>query len=64
MFITVTIDTSQKRKLRLHKKRFNSSTGWRKTINTKKRSLHHRIAAWKRSFKTKNYKLDGQVAMF
>ena len=64
MFITLTIDTSQKRKIRMHKKNFNPSTGWRKSINSKKRSLHHRLAAWKRNLKTKSYKLDGQVAMF
>ena len=64
MFITLTIDTSKKRKLRLHKKKFTAKSGWRRSLNTKKRSFHHKIAAWKRSFRTKNYKLGGQVAMF
>ena len=64
MFITLTIDTSQKKKLRLHKKKFNPSTGWRKSVNVKKRKLSHRIATWKRNLRTKQYKLNDQVAMF
>lgn len=64
MFITLTIDTSQKRKLRLHKKKFNPASGWRKAMNVRKRTLSHRIANWKRGLRTKQYNLQDQAAMF
>lgn len=64
MFITLTIDTNQKKKIRLFKKRFDASTGWRKTLHSKKRNLWQRFFAWRRSLKDHHYKLDGQIAMF
>ena len=64
MFITLTIDTSQKKKLRMHKKRFTPRTGWRKSMNVKKRKLSHRIANWKRRLGQKQYELQDNVAMF
>ncbi|MDA1060774.1 MAG: hypothetical protein O3B47_03200 [bacterium] len=66
MFITLTLDTTRqnKSKIRLHKKKFNAASGWRKNIHSKKRNLFQRIKAWRRSLKARHYKLDGQVAMF
>jgi hypothetical protein len=66
MFITLTIDTSQKNKnkIKMHKNKFNAASGWRKKIHTKKRNLGQRFNAWKRSLKSHSYKLDGQIAMF
>ena len=66
MFITPTIDTSQKnkKKVRMQKNKFNATNGWRKAINAKKRNLRQRFGAWRRSLKPHAYKMDGQVAMF
>lgn len=64
MFITLTIDTTQKRKVRAQKLKVKASKNWRGAMNAKKRSLHHKIAAWKRSLRSGYYKMDGQVAVF
>lgn len=64
MFITLTIDTKQKQKIRINKSKINVASGWREAVHTKKRSFHHKIAVWKRSWKMNHYKLDGQTAMF
>jgi len=66
MFITLTLDTTRqnKSKIRLHRKKFDASSGWRKKIHSKKRSLWQRVKAWRRSVKDHHYKLDGQIAMF
>lgn len=64
MFLTVTIDTTQKNKIRFHQKKFDATSGWRKAINSKKRNWMQRFMAWRRSLKRKQYKLDGQIAMF
>ena len=66
MFITLTIDTSQKKnhKVRMNNKKFNPARGWRKAINSKKRNFWQRVSAWRRSLKAHAYKLDGQIAMF
>ena len=67
MFITLTIDTTRKTKnkvVKMQKNRFDASKGWRKKIHTKKRSVVQKVQAWRRSLRTPQYKLDGQVAMF
>ena len=66
MFITLTIDTHQKKKsmLRLNTTRLNPANGWQKTLNAKKRGLWQRVKAWKREIKDGVYKLNGQPAMF
>ncbi|MEK7672763.1 MAG: hypothetical protein AAB373_02675 [Patescibacteria group bacterium] len=67
MFITLTIDTHQKKKslLGFRTKKLNPADGWKKTLNIKRRSLWQRIKSWRRSInKGGYYKLGGQVAMF
>ncbi len=67
MFITLTIDTSIKKKksaVRMKRKKFNPAAGWRKAVHVKKRSLWQRIKSWKRSLRGGDYKLDGQPIMF
>lgn len=66
MFITFTIDTRQKKskKIRMHKKKFNASSGWRKTVISKKRSFWQKIKAWKRSLGAKQYRLGEQTIIF
>lgn len=67
MFLTLTIDTHQKRqtkKIRFATKRFNPAAGWRKAIHVKKRGMWQKVQAWRRSLKQGQYKLGGQVAMF
>lgn len=66
MFLTLTIDTHQKKnhKLRLHTKKFDAASGWRKKIHFKKRSLLQKFVAWRKSLKTGVYKMGGQIAMF
>ncbi len=67
MFITLTIDTAQKKKskqVRFSKTKFNPAKGWRKSINIKKRSMWQKFQSWRRTIKNGQYKLGGQVAMF
>lgn len=67
MFLTLTIDTHQKKKsmLRLQTKRINPANGWQRVLNVKKRGLWQRVKAWKRDLRGNGaYRLGGQVAMF
>jgi len=66
MFITLTIDTHQKKKsaLRLHKSNINPASGWRQKIYMQKRSIWQKIKDYKKSFKQTQYSLDGQACMF
>lgn len=66
MFITLTIDTSQKKKqkVRMNKSSVNPAFGWRKPVNGKKRGLWQRIKSWRKKIRDGVYKLDGQTAMF
>lgn len=65
MFITLTIDTNRKNKtkLRMHKQKFNLSSGWRRALHIKKRTMWQKIKAWRKDIKGTQYKLDGQIAM-
>jgi hypothetical protein len=58
MFITLTIDTTVK------KKKFDASKGWRKAVFTKKRSLWQKFLSWRKSLKNQNYKFEKQAVMF
>jgi hypothetical protein len=53
MFLTITIDTSQKKnkKVRMNQNKVNASKGWKRSINSKKRSLVQKIRVWRRSMK-------------
>ena len=67
MFITLTIDTNQKKKakkVRMQTRKFNPAQGWRKHIHIKKRNIWQRIKAFRKSLKDSAYRLDGQIAMF
>jgi len=66
MFLTITIDTAQtnKSKIRMHRKAFTVTDGFRKSFNMKKRSLWQRMKAWRRSLRGGNYRLEGQSVMF
>lgn len=66
MFITLTIDTSQKKNsfINLHRSKIDAKSGWRKAIHVKKRSFFQKFKAWRRSLKSGQYKLGGQIAMF
>jgi hypothetical protein len=66
MFITLTIDTSLKKKksVRMKRRKFNPAKGWRQPVFTKKRSLWQRMKSWRRELRGGNYQLDGQPMMF
>lgn len=66
MFITLTIDTHQKKRaaVRLHQSKVNPASGWRKKFHMKKRSVWQKLKDYKRSLKQSQYSLDGQAAMF
>lgn len=66
MFITLTIDTNQKKNsfINLHKSKVDAKSGWRKTIHGKKRSLWQKMQTWRKTLKPNQYKLGGQAAMF
>ena len=66
MFLTLTIDTHQKKKpmLRLQTKRISPTNGWQRALNVKKRGLWQRMKTWNRDLRGhESYKLRGQVAM-
>ena len=66
MFLTLTIDTHQKKKpmLRLQTKRLNPINGWQRAVHIKKRGMWQRVKAWRRDLRGEGaYKLGGQVAM-
>jgi hypothetical protein len=67
MFITLTIDTTQKKnksKIRLNKSSINPAKGWRGMVHMKKRSVWQKLKSWKKSLKPKKYTLNGQPVMF
>jgi len=66
MFITLTINTSKnKNKIRMHKKILNPTKGWRRPTIIKKTSLLQRVkGSLKKTFNTKHYYLDGNMAMY
>jgi len=66
MFLTITIDTSQKKKssVMMKKRKIAPCDGWRKALNKKRRNLWLRVVRARKTFKNGNYRLDGQRAMF
>lgn len=66
MFITLTVDTSIKKKsgIKVRRRKMDPSKGWRKAIHVKKRGLWQRIKSWRRSLRGGKYKLEGQGVMF
>lgn len=64
MFITLTIDTAQKKKVKVNKSSINPAFGWRRAVNVKKRGLWRRIKSWRRKVQDGVYRLNDQTAMF
>ncbi len=65
MFLTITIDTSEKRKelIKMRKKKISAKKGWRKAPNVRKTSIIQRFQSWRRTFRTGYYKFGRQIAM-
>jgi hypothetical protein len=65
MFLTITIDTSQKNKtVKFAKSKLQAERGWKKEKNGKKAGFLRRIRYFFRSFKVKQYRLGKQVIGF
>ena len=66
MFITLTINTTKnKNKIRIHKKKLSPTNGWRRSTKIKKTSMFQRVkGSLKKTFNTKHYYLDGNMAMY
>lgn len=65
MFLTITIDTSEKKKnlIQMKKKKINAKRGWKKPSNVKKLNFIARLKVWRKSFRVGYYKLGKQIAM-
>ncbi|MBU1151216.1 hypothetical protein KJ632_00130 [Patescibacteria group bacterium] len=64
MFLTITIDTQKKQKLKMNRSKICPKKGWRKAFNMKKRSFWQKIVTLRRSMKKHSYKLNDQTVMF
>lgn len=67
MFITLTIDTSIKKKknsVRIKRQSVNVAKGWRMAIHSKKRSFMQKMKDWRADAKRSSYKLGDQAVMF
>jgi hypothetical protein len=66
MFLTITIDTNQKKQnsVKFVSNKMNPKRGWKKASNVKKISLLQQIKSLFRSFKFKYYKLGKQIISY
>ena len=64
MFLTITIDTAQKKKVKINKSRISPTKGWRKMFGMKKKSLMNKFIVVRRPISQPEYILNRQTSMF